>query len=160
MRIVIHYDKDKAITIGQYFQQLFKHKHHINIQWENEINTKIQEHINQVFISYDTILDEQFNEKELLNIYYTLDNNKATFLDEISNELISLLIKNNPNQMIRLINLICSIDKIPKKLLLSRMASIQKKINAVRCDYLRGISIKSSLLSIIDKLILDRIWHS
>ncbi|ETO08001.1 hypothetical protein RFI_29390 [Reticulomyxa filosa] len=40
--IVIHQNKDKAITIGKYFQQLFKHKYHMNIQWENEINTKTQ----------------------------------------------------------------------------------------------------------------------
>ncbi|ETO02099.1 hypothetical protein RFI_35337, partial [Reticulomyxa filosa] len=104
MGIVIHQDKDKAITIGKYFQQLFKHKYHMDIQWENEINTKTQEYINQTYISYDTILDEHFNEKEILDVYYTLDNNKSTFLDEISNELISLLIKNNPNQMTRLIN--------------------------------------------------------
>ncbi|ETO05333.1 hypothetical protein RFI_32065 [Reticulomyxa filosa] len=80
----------------------------MNIQWENEINTKTQEYINQAYISYDTTLDEQFNEKEVINIYYTLNNNKATFLDEISNELISLLIKNNPNQMTQLINVICN----------------------------------------------------
>ncbi|ETO08010.1 hypothetical protein RFI_29380, partial [Reticulomyxa filosa] len=65
---------------------------------------------------------------------------------------------NNPNQMTRLINVICNNGKIPKKLLISKMTSIPKKINAMKCDDLRGIRIKSSLLSIIDKLVLNRIW--
>ncbi|ETO02971.1 hypothetical protein RFI_34439, partial [Reticulomyxa filosa] len=63
-----------------------------------------------------------------------------------------------PKQFTNIINTICNDENLPHKLLITKMVSIPKKTIVYKCEDIRGIRIKSSLLSVIDRLVLRRLF--
>ncbi|ETO02680.1 hypothetical protein RFI_34733, partial [Reticulomyxa filosa] len=153
---IVKCDSDKCKLLTEYYKQLFKEDEQKD-RWTNEIENRVKRYIinndNQ-----DINMNTEFEESELQKIIGEMQNNKAVFLDQISNEWIKILMEMTPIITTNLFNLLCKEGTLANKMLCSRMVSLPKKDGVCKKDEVRGIRIKSALLSVIDRLILNRIW--
>ncbi|ETO04507.1 hypothetical protein RFI_32889, partial [Reticulomyxa filosa] len=155
--VPIHTDDGKCKLLTKHYQTLFQKHNDIPEQQEISILSKLAQYEEQSKQDDDPMWNAEFSEDEVKSAVISLKNNKAVFLDCIPNELWKHLLKENVHLLTMIIN-ISSVkyQQLPQKLLLSKMTSLPKTKIPYDCNSMRGIRIKSSLVTIIDKLILAR----
>ena len=100
-------------------------------------------------------------QEEVHKVIPSMNNSKATMLDEISTEMLKALDNRNVKAITKLCNIIYNTGYIPTELEKSMFITIPKKAKAQDCTEFRTISLMShitkSLLKIIQKRIANKI---
>ncbi|ETO07699.1 hypothetical protein RFI_29691, partial [Reticulomyxa filosa] len=153
----IHTDEGKCRLLTKHYKAIFQKHSDIPKEHETYIMSKLEQYDKQSKSESNTPWTEPFTEDEVCSTINSMKRNKAVFLDCLPNELWKSLVKENSRILTIFINNISiAHQQLPPKLMLSKMTSIPKTNIPYDCDSMRGIRIKSSCLTIIDKLILKR----
>ncbi|ETO34648.1 hypothetical protein RFI_02441 [Reticulomyxa filosa] len=155
--VPIHTEEGKCRLLTDHYKTLLQ-KHDDIPEEQQALNlSRLAQYEEQARKEDDTTWNAAFGEDEVYNTVKSMKNNKAVFLDCIPNELWKNLAEHNLRILTLLINTISiKYQQLPSKLLLSKMTSLPKMKIPYDCNSMRGIRIKSSCVSIIDKLILTR----
>ncbi|ETO31184.1 hypothetical protein RFI_05936 [Reticulomyxa filosa] len=100
---IVECDSDKYKLLTGHYKQLFKEDEN-NDRWTNEIEDKVKSYIiNNV--NWNVNMDKGFELEELQKVIGEMPNNKAVFLDQMSNEWIKSLMEISPTTTTNLFNL-------------------------------------------------------
>ncbi|ETO34344.1 hypothetical protein RFI_02750, partial [Reticulomyxa filosa] len=155
---VIIQEEERMENIRKYYEKLYSEGDEAEDESHLEKKNKYKGIMKEIQETERKGNDQAVELIEIEQAAKQLGNHKATFLDCISNEIVKAIVKEDAEILRKFINkLLENPLDIPKKLLASKLVIIPKKGCPTGPEDTRGIRVKSAILTLIDKLLLNRI---